>query len=807
MKCYNQYTNYGKRVSVMQYEVKVPTYKRVNKRKINLESNLATMIVAFVIGITLGRVNLNFVEGLTLAPFGIAYLISTIIKRQEREYLTAFVSVSLGYLSTYKVIDNAFIYFIIAVSIVTYGYVMNKLDKKISKKILFLITTTIYVALGTVIGNQGIGINLGFSIIEAISIIPFFYIINYGVSCLSEIKTNYIFSVEELISIAIILCLIVAGIGGFELLGIKIRDLLGLIAVITIAYSGGISAGTILGVTMGIIIGITTKNLFLPIGLYSICGLIVGIFKDTGKIFSTLAYIIAYFLVVMYSDSIGLANIFQVSISAIWLLLIPNNFIKDILAEINNEEKSKNINEIQIQGIKNEFMDRLDGFKNILNTISDSLNNLSENNNLLIKNKSVALIENLADRVCSNCELNNKCWGRELHTTFSCFGELIGSCESGKIIIPKDLDRKCVKLNTLLKGTENLLNNYTVNENVKNRLVEGRKLIANQMNNMSIAMDDIIRDFEKDVTNCMEVDKLLRKTFVKNNIKYNDLYSYTDRCGHLKIKVKRDNCEGCSYCIKNVLPVISDLIKIPLSLTDDGCRINPNNNECTFVIEETPKYNILSYAAFTPKDGEKYSGDTFSFGKNKNGLYVTILSDGMGSGPEAGAESNITVNLIEKFMEQGFDESTSINTINSIMGMKFNEDEKFTTLDMNSIDLYTGDVSFIKVGGVVSFIKRGKEVEVIESSELPFGILDSIEIKKIKRKIKHGDIIVTITDGILDVDKNNAGNYKWVKEYLEKSTNNPEYLSRDILEKAKELSNGKIFDDMTVVVSKAYSIY
>ena len=63
-------------------------------------------------------------------------------------------------------------------------------------------------ALGTVIGNQWIGINLGFSIIEAISIIPFFYIINYGVSCLSEIKTNYIFSVEELISIAIILCLI-----------------------------------------------------------------------------------------------------------------------------------------------------------------------------------------------------------------------------------------------------------------------------------------------------------------------------------------------------------------------------------------------------------------------------------------------------------------------------------------------------------------------------------------------------------------------------------------------------------------------
>lgn len=791
----------------MQYEVKVSTYKRVNKRKLNLESNLATIILAFIIGITLARVNISFVEGLTLAPFGLAYLLSTVLKRREKEYITAFISVSIGYLSTYKVVDNTFVYFIIALSIVIYGYIMNRLDKKISKKALFLLITVIYVSLGTVIGSQGASVNFSFSLIEAISIISFFYIINYGISCLSEIKTNYIFSVEELVSIAIILCLIVSGINAFEILGMNIRNLLGMIVVITIAYSGGISAGTIIGVTMGLIIGITTRDLFWPIGIYSICGLIVGIFKDTGKIFSALAYMIAYFLVVMYSNNIEMSNILEAFISVIWLFLIPNKFIKGILAEINNEEKSKNINEIQLQGIKNEFMDRLDGFKNILNTISSSLNNLSENNNLLIKNKSVALIENLADRVCSNCELNNKCWGRELHTTFSNFGELIGSCENGKIIIPKELGKNCVKINTLLKGTESLLNNYTTNENIKSRLIEGRKLIANQMNNMSIAMDDIIRDFEKDVTNCMEVDKLLRKTFAKNNIKYNDLYSYTDRRGHLKIKVSRENCEGCSYCIKNVIPVISDLIKLPLSLTDDGCKIDPSNNECTFIIEETPKYNILSYAAFTPKDGEKYSGDTFSFGKNKNGLYVTAISDGMGSGPEAGVESNITVNLIEKFMEQGFDEATSLNTINSIMGMKFNEDEKFTTLDMNAIDLYTGDVSFIKVGGVVSFIKRGNEVEVIESSELPFGILDSIDVKKIKRKIKHGDIIVTITDGILDVDKNNAGNYKWVKEYLENSKTNPEYLSRDILEKAKQLSNGKIFDDMTVVVSKAYSIY
>ena len=78
---------------------------------------------------------------------------------------------------------------------------------------------------------------------------------------------------------------------------------------------------------------------------------------------------------------------------------------------------------------------------------------------------------------------------------------------------------------------------------------------------------------------------------------------------------------------------------------------------------------------------------------------------------------------------------------------------------------------------------------------------------KKKKKLKHGDIVITISDGILDVDKNNIGDYSWLRTYLEKATTNPDQLSRDILDKAKELSNGKVMDDMTVVVSKLYSLY
>ena len=52
----------------------------------------------------------------------------------------------------------------------------------------------------------------------------------------------------------------------------------------------------------------------------------------------------------------------------------------------------------------------------------------------------------------------------------------------------------------------------------------------------------------------------------------------------------------------------------------------------------------------------------------------------------------------------------------------------------------------------------------------------------------------------------NSGNFIWLEEYLKDCSVNPKELSGQILEKARELSGGVLKDDMTVVVSKLYSV-
>ena len=652
----------------MDYGIEVPSYRRVDsekeKKKLNFEKGILGVLLTIASGAMLSRVGFGFVEGLYLAPFGIGYFLSIAKKGDIKKIILIFAAVLVGYLTGGSKKIDIILYISLATVILLCKIIFNALNKEFKNGIAFLTIIITSLILGLLIGEQSFEINLIFSLTKAIVIIPVFYILNYAIGCMQEINTNYFYSTEELISIAILSCLVIAGIGDFTVFGVEIRTIVALAMVITTAYASGSNSGAILGITMGIIIGIANNDLLISTSMYAICGLIVGVFKETGKVFSILAYLISLFMILTYTGNITIQSIIEVAAAGIIMLLIPEKNIKEILRELNNEEKSKIISDAQVEGIKLEFVDRLEALRGSLTAVATSIESLSGNEKLLMKNKGTAMIESLADRVCQECEMNNKCWGRELHSTFSDFGELMLSCESKKVYLPKDLNLKCVKRSTLLKSAEELFSTYTVNEALKSRLIEGRSAIANQINNMATTVSSILGDFNNNVDSCLEIDKLLRKTLVKNHIRYENVYSYTDRKGRLKIKIKVDSHDGENYCRKSIIPVISELVRTPLSIAEDGCKINPETGQCSITIEESYKYNVVSHVSFNVKDGEKYSGDSYSFGQNKVGEYVTIVSDGMGSGPEAGLESEAAIELIEKFMEGGFSEVTMLNAVN-----------------------------------------------------------------------------------------------------------------------------------------------
>ncbi|EJT6665839.1 stage II sporulation protein E [Clostridium perfringens] len=795
----------------MQYGVKIDNYKRAKdsenvKNNMKIEASSIGLIMAMVAGLLISRVYLDMTFGVVqvLAPFGLAYLIA--ITNYERKYiLSSSLGVILGYITLFNKVSNFSAYIIISTIVTIIS--MSKLNKKARNIASFIIVFSGLFVYGVLVGSSDIILHLIGAISVAALVFPIYYVVSYTLKCIEEINTQHFFSIDEIVSIELFICLLIVGIGTLSINDISFRNIAAILFIIALAFISDTNMGAGAGITMGIILGFATGNLMESIAIYGACGLVAGIFRESGKLFTALSFNIIFVIVTLYSGVFNNISFIEALVGTGIFLLIPKKIYNKISLEINKDKKVGHFSEVRFAEIKDELTERLKDFTEVLSIMGKSLNNLVGNDKLAIKNKGNALVENLSDRTCSDCDMRYMCWKRELHQTYNAFSDLIRNYENNSGAFPHELEKKCIKKYALVKNLEDIMNIYMVNETLKSRLGEGRKILSNHINNMSVTISEIVDEFGNELHLCTDVEKSIKKSLLKYGINFGSLICYNDKNGRIKIKMQMENCMGSQTCIKTVLPIISETIGKNMSIGSEGCNINSKNNMCEIVIEEAPKYHINSHVAVATKEGEKFTGDSYSYGRTKDGNYITVISDGMGSGPEAGLESKVSVEIIEKFMEVGFDEKIAIDAVNAIMSIKFSEDEKFSTLDMNKIDLYTGNAKFMKVGAIESFIKRGNKVEVINSNTLPFGVLEEPDVDTVEKQVSNGDVIVSISDGILDVKNDGSFDTTWLIEFLKNTKyRQPKDLSIAILEKAKELSGGKAKDDMTVVVSKVFAI-
>lgn len=795
----------------MQYGVKIDNYKRVKdsenvKNNMKIEASSIGLIMAMVAGLLISRVYLDMTFGVVqvLAPFGLAYLIA--ITNYEKKYiLSSSLGVIVGYITLFNKVNNFSAYIIISTIVTIIS--MSKLNKKARNIASFITVFSGLFIYGVLVGSSDIILHFIGAISVTALAFPIYYVVSYTLKCIEEINTQHFFSIDEIVSIELFICLLIVGIGTLSINDISFRNIAAILFIVVLAFISDTNMGAGAGITMGIILGFATGNLMESIAIYGACGLVAGIFRESGKLFTALSFNIIFVIVTLYSGVFNNISFIEALVGTGIFLLIPKKIYNKISLEINKDKKVGHFSEVRFAEIKDELTERLRDFTEVLSIMGKSLNNLVGNDKLAIKNKGNALVENLSDRTCSDCDMRYMCWKRELHQTYNAFSDLIRNYENNSGSFPHELEKKCIKKYALVKNLEDIMNIYMVNETLKSRLGEGRKILSNHINNMSVTISEIVDEFGNELHLCTDVEKSIKKSLLKYGINFGSLICYNDKNGRIKIKMQMENCMGSQACIKTVLPIISETIGKNMSIGSEGCNINSKNNMCEIVIEEAPKYHINSHVAVATKEGEKFTGDSYSYGRTKDGNYITVISDGMGSGPEAGLESKVSVEIIEKFMEVGFDEKIAIDAVNAIMSIKFSEDEKFSTLDMNKIDLYTGNAKFMKVGAIESFIKRGNKVEVINSNTLPFGVLEEPDVDTVEKQVGNGDVIVSISDGILDVKNDGSFDTTWLIEFL-KSTKyrQPKDLSIAILEKAKELSGGKAKDDMTVVVSKVFAI-
>lgn len=252
------------------------------------------------------------------------------------------------------------------------------------------------------------------------------------------------------------------------------------------------------------------------------------------------------------------------------------------------------------------------------------------------------------------------------------------------------------------------------------------------------------------------------------------------------------------YNAKDVASMLSVLFRLPLELSvTSPCSIDRICKNYLFV-QKADFFALTGYAKAT-KENESISGDSYSFLESEQGKVIMLLSDGTGSGKDACKNSERTLDLAERMLEAGYETETVIHLLNSALVVS-GENQNYPTLDICEVNLYEGSCCFYKVGGAPSFIKGEKGVEILQAGSLPLGVFKEPVLKKEKRMLQSGDFVLMMSDGVLEA----FGDWEY-EEAVRKLLNswqeeNPGTLAEKILQTAIKKSEGRIRDDMTVLV-------
>lgn len=402
-------------------------------------------------------------------------------------------------------------------------------------------------------------------------------------------------------------------------------------------------------------------------------------------------------------------------------------------------------------------------------------------------------------RLCACCEGCSVCWtsGASISDGIKMLADAVRKRMKTEEIVQNRYVEGCPHYTRMVEAATEAFARIELNEAWYRRLTENRRVIAAQLDAMAELMEDWCR-----------AEKCIDK---KRRLRLSRIYVYTKEAGihvenaHIYENVRQQICIKADVCTKadggleisRYVQSVSRAMGVKLRQAQGTVSIISDERTSIVLYEENQFYALFGVAT-KKKTGSQANGDSCSMFQLDDGMYHVCVSDGMGSGKQAQAESTLVVDLLEKLLEAGFSRESALKLMNSAMVISAGE-ESYSTVDFATIDMYTGELELTKTGAAPSFIKSGKKVSVIENESLPAGVDAAQESIHSKNTLQSGDFLVMVTDGVLE--------YLHVKDKQEKlmdiiagvKSDNAGVLAQEILDRVLLDTGGYAMDDMTVV--------
>lgn len=670
------------------------------------------------------------------------------------------------------------------------------------------------------------------SIMLAISAFIFYKIFANSIPVIKELGKKTVFSVEEVIGTSLLLAIVICAFGKFTIFGFSVKNILSILIVLILGWKNGMLIGATSGIMIGITLGIINGSEPVLVASYAISGMLAGLFNRLGKIGVLIGFILGNIALtyIANGNTVPVILIQEILIAFLGLLAVPKK-VKINISDFSSKEKL--LPETTLTGRSlTENEDTILKLNNMSEIISDIAKSYGEAASTLVSEEDLKQQELSNEQIFIE-ELNANL--QEIEDNMLCeeisenqdniLDDIFHHLINNDIITEKELVQILEKHNNYLVGfyekNEQVLQDVSkmikainsayrisrLNFVWKKKMQESKKTVSTQFEEVSQAISQMAEEIQEEKEKePFEIQKQEIYALLKEkNISIENLKIKQAISGRYFVEVTTKLCdeiEGTKCDIKKISRILTKVLKDKFIIQAQECGLRENKEKCKFCYMSEDKYQVQIGVATSTKADSSVSGDSHVETKLEDGKYLLALSDGMGSGPEAMKSSKIAVKMLERLLKAGFEKEVSVGLINSTLTATSKED-MYATLDIQILDLFNGNMEFIKNGACPTYVKRKEEVQLLKAITLPAGILAKNDLVVYDYDLQEGDILVMCSDGIIESNNEYINKELWVKYLLEDiKTDDATKIANLILEEAIDNDFGRQKDDMTVIVTK-----
>ena len=444
----------------------------------------------------------------------------------------------------------------------------------------------------------------------------------------------------------------------------------------------------------------------------------------------------------------------------------------------------------------------LGGAARKLSAVADTLSDIADTVNAVCQRQLPPkgetfdfVVEQVARTTCQSCTRRSRCWVRGYATAMDGLYHLKPTLESKGRVEVEDLPGQlagCIHPADLCTAANHGYRLWRSRRQTRARAVTLRAALTEQYSALAGALAQLAGKLGQAGLPDPRREARVAQLFAELGLDALECSVTADLAGRLTANV--------TICRTRFTP---DEVA---GLTDEMTRIcrrdmdTPEITHCRTVtmlcFGEKPLFTVEFGAAAHAAGGQSVSGDALDQFCDTSGRAQMLLCDGMGTGRAAAVDGQMAAKLTAQLLRAGFAAESAARLVNVALGLKGAEQEAGATLDLLTVDLYTGRAGLFKAGAAPSFLVRGGVPRMLDGASLPMGVLDSLVGRSTTFALDAGDWVVLVSDGAL------TDGSDWLMQQLQlcaKLGHTPKQAAETVADAAARRAGAKQ-DDITVAV-------